>query len=1045
MAELNVGIGADISELVSKIDEVKKKVQDSFKQIDVSGLEDAFKSLETSLRQIGAQNEIFGKSLSSTKQELNAYTKAFNDLIEQGLRPTHPEVLKLADEIDRLNKEIDESEKKTNEFSKGLNSLSGVIGSLGLAKLASEITAFGKSAVKSYADMESMELGLQTVMGSSKAAKEELEKLREVAKLPGLSFKEAVKGSVNLQAAGFSADLSRRSLMAFGNALASVGKGGNELGMVNLALSQLQNKSSGFGQDIRQLTEQLPQLKKVLTEAFGTADTEAISKMGYTGEQVVEMLIKGFEKLPPAITGINNAFENAEDSISQATATIGKEISQSLNLSDTISGLSGWLNDAAKAFGQLSPEIKNMVVITGALATAIIGVTSAIVAFSSILPVVTSSLAAMGTTLGALTGYIGLAVAAIGAITYGIITLTKESREATARQEAHTDAMIRANSEAKKEITTLDNLISTARNEKESREKRTAAIKELQSLYPNYFGNLTSEQIKIGNLRTQYKLLTSDILASADARAAGKLLDKAAQEKLENEVRLTKERNKYGKEAREIEEVINKTRAKRPDADVTSLLNLAKDSRRKAREAQNQLDENNKYVEKNYAVELKIVNDNEAAKTRMEANAQKAREIQQKEANDKALKASKEFRDAERKAESEAKKQKNKEEREAKAALKNQDSATDIEDINAKKAAQKQDLDNLRSYHKQVLDAKKQADKESLDSLIEAQKAELDTKKYLLDQSKPVNKKSDTEENKLSRKKELDDFIAGQKQELELFKQSNLESEKELKAKQLNEINLTSAHQKTELDNLRAHLKKTINTKRSISDEDLQSGIDSRKADLDAKIASNKEELDSFVAHNKAMNEARIKAAQEAKDIEDPITKMNRQINESLMSLIESSVPNAIGDLFGSIGEAIASGGSIIGAIGNSLLNSFGKFLSDMGDMMIKYGTLAVIKGNLDQAIAAGGPIAIGAGIAAIAIGAALKLVSGAIGARSKSGFSGGSSNTSTATGANTTMYSSNYGGNNGFSGGEVVFKIAGNDLYGVWQREDDKRKRTNS
>ncbi|MDV3674454.1 hypothetical protein CMU30_13815 [Elizabethkingia anophelis] len=670
MAELNVGIGADISELVSKIDEVKKKVQDSFKQIDVSGLEDAFKSLETSLRQIGAQNEIFGKSLSSTKQELNAYTKAFNDLIAQGLRPTHPEVLKLADEIDRLNKEIDESEKKTNEFSKGLNSLIGVIGSLGLAKLASEITAFGKSAVKSYADMESMELGLQTVMGSSKAAKEELEKLREVAKLPGLSFKEAVKGSVNLQAAGFSADLSRRSLMAFGNALASVGKGGNELGMVNLALSQLQNKSSGFGQDIRQLTEQLPQLKKVLTEAFGTADTEAISKMGYTGEQVVEMLIKGFEKLPPAITGINNAFENAEDSISQATATIGKEISQSLNLSDTISGLSGWLNDAAKAFGQLSPEIKNMVVITGALATAIIGVTSAIVAFSSILPVVTSSLAAMGTTLGALTGYIGLAVAAIGAITYGIITLTKESREATARQEAHTDAMIRANSEAKKEITTLDNLISTARNEKESREKRTAAIKELQSLYPNYFGNLTSEQIKIGNLRTQYKLLTSDILASADARAAGKLLDKAAQEKLENEVRLTKERNKYGKEAREIEEVINKTRAKRPDADVTSLLNLAKDSRRKAREAQNQLDENNKYVEKNYAVELKIVNDNEAAKTRMEANAQKAREIQQKEANDKALKASKEFRDAERKAESEAKKQKNKEARDAESEAK---------------------------------------------------------------------------------------------------------------------------------------------------------------------------------------------------------------------------------------------------------------------------------------------------------------------------------------------------------------------------------------
>lgn len=175
------------------------------------------------------------------------------------------------------------------------------------------------------------------------------------------------------------------------------------------------------------------------------------------------------------------------------------------------------------------------------------------------------------------------------------------------------------------------------------------------------------------------------------------------------------------------------------------------------------------------------------------------------------------------------------------------------------------------------------------------------------------------------------------------------------------------------------------------------------------------------------------------------IAELNANINEGFKDILTNSIASGISDTFSSIGEAIASGGDVVGAIGNSLISAFGSFLSEMGDMLIKYGTLAIIKGKLDTAIAFGGPTAIAAGIAAVAIGAALKLVSGAIGARSKGGFGGSSSNTSTATGANTTMYSSNYGGNNGFSGGEVVFRISGNDLVGVLNQEQNRQRRTNS
>ncbi|WP_407533814.1 tape measure protein [Elizabethkingia miricola] len=926
MAELNVGIGADISELTSKIEEVKKKIQSSFKDINFNGLEDAFKDLETTLRQVGAQNEIFGKNIANTKKELSAYQKAFNDLVAQGMRPTHPELLKLADEIDRLDKEIKESEKGVKTLNDSLDSLSGVIASVGLSRLVSEITNFTKAAIKAYGDMEALELGLQSVMGGAEKAAIEMEKLKEVAKLPGLSFKEAVQGSVNLQSAGFSADMSRRALMAFGNALAIVGKGSAELGRVNLALTQLQNKTGGFGQDIRQLMEALPQLKTVMEKAFGTADTEVIQNLGYTGAQVVEMLIKEFEKIPQATGGINNAFENIDDTVSQSMASIGEEIATAINLKGLIDNLSSAIIYLTQSFKNLDPETKKLIVVSAGVTTAILALTSAALGIAAVIPSITAGLSAMGLTLGALTGYIGLAVIAIVGITAVILKLTQETREASARQEDFQKAMAGAEVSAKKETGALDSLIAKARDEKLSRKERTAAVNEIQRLYPLYFGNMTAEQIMVGNISAAYRQLTNDIVASSRAKAAQKLIDDATQKALEKEVKLSKERNAALEDARKTELAIQDAEKRGATLSAAVMRNDAARSREIAREKQDEINKNNNFVRDNYKVELGIVKAGEEAVTKMMENEQKSREIQARENAKKALEASKEYRDAQKKAESEAKKQKNKEEREAKAAAK-----------------------------KSERDAQKGADYD--------------------------------------------------------LKQSILKPNKDFEAIQTRRVKLAIVVDEIKTENF------------AKGEEEIQKGF---------------ERID---------NAFRINGGLVRDTAKEVIAELNANINEGFKDILTNSIASGISDTFSSIGEAIASGGSIIGAIGNSLLDAFGSFLSDMGDMMIKYGTLAVVKGNLDQAIAAGGPIAIGAGIAAIAIGAALKVISGAIGARSKGGFSGGSSgtNTSTSTGANTTTYSSNYGSGSSSNGGTVVFRISGNDLIGVLEREQDRRSRIGS
>lgn len=312
----------------------------------------------------------------------------------------------------------------TKDFEQSLKDLGDKISSVGKSLsigLTAPIVALGVASIKTYGDLEAMKKGLIAVMGSASAAESEFTKLLEVAKLPGLGLKEAAKGSVTLQAAGFSADRARQSLLAFGNALATVGKGGVELGMVNLALSQLQNKSSGFGQDLRQLTEQLPQLRSALQSAFGTIDTEEIGKMGVTGAQVVDKLITEFNKLPKVTGGINNAFENLKDAIFINLSKIGQNIDKSFNISAIVDRLIGYLNKAVEAFDNLSPGIQKSILVVAGLVAAAGPLLVVIGSILAVLPSVVAGFGLFSVALTAMTGPIGLVVLGIGAIIAAVI------------------------------------------------------------------------------------------------------------------------------------------------------------------------------------------------------------------------------------------------------------------------------------------------------------------------------------------------------------------------------------------------------------------------------------------------------------------------------------------------------------------------------------------------------------------------------------------------------------------------------------------------
>lgn len=99
--------------------------------------------------------------------------------------------------------------------------------------------------------------------------------------------------------------------------------------------------------------------------------------------------------------------------------------------------------------------------------------------------------------------------------------------------EALNNAMSNARAESAKEVAQLSVLYAMTQNTNASMQDRIAAVRQLQSQYPAYFGNLSQEAILAGQASAAYQQLTNDIMATAYARAYQNRIEKLAAENVE--------------------------------------------------------------------------------------------------------------------------------------------------------------------------------------------------------------------------------------------------------------------------------------------------------------------------------------------------------------------------------------------------------------------------------------------------------------------------------------------------------------------------------
>lgn len=310
----------------------------------------------------------------------------------------------------KMARALRETDALSKNFQKGFGQLGDKISSVGrtlTTSLTLPLSIAGGMAAKVYGDIDQLKRGLDAY-GIS------LNEIKKTAKLPGLGLEEAAKSTITFASVKFAADVSTKAVREFGNALVYSGRGKEELAGIATAFAQMKGKGIISAEEINQLAERLPMIRDLMQQAFGTADTVSIQKLGISADTFLEKIVVQLEKLPRVAGGFKVGMENVIDSLKLGAY-------ETVNIADKLFGLTGMMNSiseyidkAVESFKQLSPEVQSAIFVIGGLALAAGPVITAIgFIVGSVIPTFLAGLATISAPMLGVAAVVAVAVANI--------------------------------------------------------------------------------------------------------------------------------------------------------------------------------------------------------------------------------------------------------------------------------------------------------------------------------------------------------------------------------------------------------------------------------------------------------------------------------------------------------------------------------------------------------------------------------------------------------------------------------------------------------
>ena len=383
------------------------------------------------------------------------------------------------------------------------------------------LMAIGATAVNAAADFDSLERALSGIMGGANAAAGEMVKLKEAAKLPGLGFEEAVRGSVNLQAVGLTAEEARKTLIGFGTAIAASGGGAVNLASVTKQLTQMISKNRILQEDFGILQENVPLIGDALEKAFGTRNIEKVRATGIAAEDFNMRLVGALQTLPAVIAatgGLRNNLDNFKDSLKFAQVELGKAILKNIDLEGVLKSITNRIENLLIFWGGLSEGTKELIVITakyiaigGALAWVIGQIMSAVgtltMAFGGLIRFMSTYDKLTGIIKITTGGWVTIALAAAAAIAlfaYNVYQANKPIDDLSGYLSSSAREM-------QKEITQLEFSFKLINDTNTSNKLRLKLINDIKDKYGQYLPDLKTEQDYLNNMSLVMKVLNVEL------------------------------------------------------------------------------------------------------------------------------------------------------------------------------------------------------------------------------------------------------------------------------------------------------------------------------------------------------------------------------------------------------------------------------------------------------------------------------------------------------------------------------------------------------
>lgn len=462
----------------------------------------------------------------------------------------------LGDLVVRIGADTRDLNKALGRVQRNMRSMTGNLQRMGESLSRSvtlPIVAIGAAAVKSAADLETLETSFVSLTGGADQAAQMMAQLNEFTAKTPFQIEAVAKSARQLIASGTGVSEVNDQLRFLGDIAATTGNSIDEIAAI---FAKVNAKGKVELENLNQLAERGIPIFEALSEATGLP----ADKLGAGAVSVRKFneVLKGFaeeggfaegamERLSQTATG---KFSTAMDNLKIAGASLAE------NILPKVSEMLDKITSLAQGFTRLDPGIRDLIVNFGLLAAAI----GPVLAF---LPqIVTQTKLILSLISG---GGVGVAVAALTAL---ITTFATLRSEVVTIQDRLNDAQRDANANAAQSIADVRALVYEFGLQNTSMERKEQILQRLQQISPRYYGHLKDATTTVDLLTAATDRYTASIKAQARQEAVReaekeqlKAIANRTREVLEFERRRILIAEKYGKTVEEFEGVFTQAEA----------------------------------------------------------------------------------------------------------------------------------------------------------------------------------------------------------------------------------------------------------------------------------------------------------------------------------------------------------------------------------------------------------------------------------------------------------------------------------------------------